>query len=214
MPERLHQKVADDDVDVDGNKSIKRLCGAFLGIDGEGPLASELLRHSVLASYCAFLRANGTELCVSASSAVGGKQGETRSMSTMRYIQMYSLLKPRCTERAREPRTPLSLTVAPFVSHAELLREIRNGRKTNDIADENLTALHVLASRANLNEERPRKKMYSPLVKLLALEYSNAARANAKRENDANSHRRSERMSKDIEDFLWSARGGRERTVL
>ena len=42
----------DDDVDVDGNKSIKRLCGAFLGIDGEGPLAPcELLRHSVLASY-------------------------------------------------------------------------------------------------------------------------------------------------------------------
>ena len=69
----------DDDVDVDGNKSIKQLCGAFLGIDGEGPLAPcELLRHSVLASYCAFLRANGTELCVSASSAVGGKQGENK----------------------------------------------------------------------------------------------------------------------------------------
>ena len=73
----------DDDVDVDGNESIERLCGAFLGIDGEGPLAPcELLRHSVLASYCAFLRANGTELCVSASSAGGGetrrKQGRCR----------------------------------------------------------------------------------------------------------------------------------------
>ena len=101
----------DDDVDVDGNESIERLCGAFLGIDGEGPLAPcELLRHSVLASYCAFLRANGTELCVSASSAGGGNKEKTRSMSTMRYIQMYSLLKPRCTERAREPRTRRSFT--------------------------------------------------------------------------------------------------------
>ena len=162
----------DDDVDVDGTKSIERLCGAFLGIDGEGPLAPcELLRHSVLASYCAFLRANGTELCVSASSK---KQGENK-VDVDDEIHPDVLAAKAAVYRACARATDASLVyalVAPFVSHAELLREILgNGRKTNDIADENLTALHVLASRANLNEERLSEENVLPLVKLLVLEY-------------------------------------------
>ena len=164
------------------------------------------------------LRANETN-CVSASSAVGGKQGENKvDVDDEIHPDAGSLLKPRCTERRESHGRVARLRASSllFVSHAELLREILgNGRKTNDIADENLTALHVLASRANLNEERLSEENVLPLVKLLVLEYkATSAAANAEAGNDANSHRRSERMSKDIEDFLWSSRGGRERTVL
>ena len=95
-------------------------------------------------------------------------------MSTME-IHPDVLAAKAAVYRACARATDASLVyalVAPFVSHAELLREILgNGRKTNDIADENLTALHVLASRANLNEERLSEENVLPLVKLLVLEY-------------------------------------------
>jgi ankyrin repeat protein len=69
--------------------------------------------------------------------------------------------------------------VAPFVNDAELLREIlgnaaalstTNEKKGKD-GDENLTALHVLTSRANINEDYLSEEKVLPLVELLVCEY-------------------------------------------
>ena len=97
------------------NSTVRRLCGAFLGVDGEGPLAPcELLRRPALASYCAFLRANFVGLnsklaskssWASSSAKEKKKKTKEKKKKTKGYIQTCSLQKLPCIGRAREART-------------------------------------------------------------------------------------------------------------
>ena len=71
-PENIDNNDGDDDEEQE-NSTVRRLCGAFLGVDGEGPLAPcELFRRPTLASYCAFLRANFVGLHSKLASCVMG----------------------------------------------------------------------------------------------------------------------------------------------
>ena len=177
------------------NSTVRRLCGAFQGIDGEGPLAPcELLRRPALASYCAFLRANfvglnsklASKSSLASSSAKEKREEEEeedkREEEKDKEIHPDVLAAKAAVYRACARGTDVSLVcalVAPFVNDAELLREIlgnaaalstTNEKKGKD-GDENLTALHVLTSRANINEDYLSEEKVLPLVELLVCEY-------------------------------------------
>ena len=174
------------------NSTVRRLCGAFLGVDGEGPLAPcELLRRPALASYCAFLRANFVGLnskLASKSSWASSPAKEEREEEDKgeeeedKEIHPDVLAAKAAVYRACARGTDVSLVcalVAPFVNDAELLREIlgnaaalsTTNEKRGKDGDENLTALHVLTSRANINEDYLSEEKVLPLVELLVCEY-------------------------------------------
>ncbi|CAL6324168.1 unnamed protein product [Bathycoccus prasinos] len=174
------------------NSTGRRLCGAFLGVDGEGPLAPcELLRRPALASYCAFLRANFVGLnskLASKSSWASSSAKEEREEEDKgeeeedKGIHPDVLAAKAAVYRACARGTDVSLVcalVAPFVNDAELLREIlgnaaalsTTNEKRGKDDDENLTALHVLTSRANINEDYLSEEKVLPLVELLVCEY-------------------------------------------
>jgi acyl-CoA synthetase (AMP-forming)/AMP-acid ligase II len=174
--------LAPENIDNDEDNIDKRLCGAFLGVDGEGPLAPcELLRRPVLASYCAFLRLANFGLNAESASP---KLSTSSSSSSTKEEQIHPdvLAAKAAVYRACARGTDVALIrvlVAPFANNAELLREILGNknaasastsemRSEND--DENLTALHVLTSRANVNEKYLSEKKVLPLVELLVLE--------------------------------------------
>ena len=175
--------LAPENIDNDEDNIDKRLCGAFLGVDGEGPLAPcELLRRPVLASYCAFLRVANFGLNAESASP---KLSTSSSSSSTKEEQIHPdvLAAKAAVYRSCARGTDVALIralVAPFANNAELLREILGNknaanastsemRSEND--DENLTALHVLTSRANVNEKYLSEKKVLPLVELLVLEY-------------------------------------------
>ncbi|CAL6326014.1 unnamed protein product [Bathycoccus prasinos] len=174
------------------NSTVRRLCGAFLGVDGEGPLAPcELLRRPALASYCAFLRANFVGLnskLASKSSWASSAAKEEREEEDKgeeeedKGIHPDVLAAKAAVYRACARGTDVSLVcalVAPFVNDAELLREIlgnaaalsTTNEKRGKDDDENLTALHVLTSRANINEDYLSEEKVLPLVELLVCGY-------------------------------------------
>jgi hypothetical protein len=176
------------------NSTVRRLCGAFLGVDGEGPLAPcELLRRPALASYCAFLRANfvglnsklASKSSLASSSAKEKREEEEedkREEEKDKEIHPDVLAAKAAVYRACARGTDVSLVcalVAPFVNDAELLREIlgnaaalsTTNEKRGKDGDENLTALHVLTSRANINEDYLSEEKVLPLVELLVCEY-------------------------------------------
>ena len=176
------------------NSTVRRLCGAFQGIDGEGPLAPcELLRRPALASYCAFLRANfvglnsklASKSSLASSSAKEKREEEEedkREEEKDKEIHPDVLAAKAAVYRACARGTDVSLVcalVAPFVNDAELLRAIlgnaaalsTTNEKRGKDGDENLTALHVLTSRANINEDYLSEEKVLPLVELLVCEY-------------------------------------------
>ena len=180
-----------DDDDEQENSTVRRLCGAFLGADGEGPLAPcELLRRPALASYCAFLRANfvglnsklASKSSLASSSAKEEREEEDKGEEEEdKEIHPDVLAAKAAVYRACARGTDVSLVcalVAPFVNDAELLREILGNAATLSTTNEkrgedgeNLTALHVLTSRANVNEDYLSEEKVLPLVELLVREY-------------------------------------------
>ena len=175
--------LAPENIDNDEDNIDKRLCGAFFGVDGEGPLAPcELLRRPVLASYCAFLRVANFGLNAESASP---KLSTSSSSSSTKEEQIHPdvLAAKAAVYRSCARGTDVALIralVAPFANNEELLREILGNknaanastsemRSEND--DENLTALHVLTSRANVNEKYLSEKKVLPLVELLVLEF-------------------------------------------
>ena len=142
--------------------------------------ASTAKAHSRRVNFCvircsrATARSSGRAGIVCVGIIRGEENKENKiDHSTMRYIQMYSLLKPRCTERAREPRTRRS-----FWRSSRRSRVTRSTNARFSEMDVKRTTLPmkilpkcILASRANLNEERLSEENVLPLVKLLVLEY-------------------------------------------
>ena len=191
-PENIDNNDGDDDEEQE-NSTVRRLCGAFLGVDGEGPLAPcELLRRPTLASYCAFLRANFVGLnsklaskSWASSSAKeereeedkGGEEEEDKEIHPDVLAAKAAVY--RACARGTDFVSLVCALVAPFVNDEALLREIlgnaaalsTTNEKRGKDDDENLTALHVLTSRANVNEDYLSEEKVLPLVELLVCEY-------------------------------------------